>query len=119
GLATGFVLTGLMRYVFQVPIAGDVWLLFAALLLFLPSALGLGLIVTAQARNQAQALQMTFLIGIPSVLLSGFVFPRETMPLPILWFSNLLPTTYSLQIARGIVLRGAGVSDLAPAILAC
>ena len=119
GILTGFILVALMRWAFQIPVAGDLWFLFAALFLFLPSALGLGLIVTAQAQNQAQALQMTFLIGIPSVLLSGFVFPRESMPLPIYWLTNLLPTTWSLQIARGIVLRGAGWMDLSPALLGC
>jgi ABC-2 type transport system permease protein len=118
GLTTGFLLTALMRYFFDVPIAGSVWLLFASLALFLPAALGLGLIVTAQAQNQAQALQMIFLIGIPSVLLSGFVFPRESMPAPIFWFTHLLPTTWSLQIARGIVLRGAGLQDLGQAVMA-
>ena len=118
GIVTGLLLSVLMSSVFQVPISGSIWLLATSLLLFQCSALGLGLIITAQARNQAQALQLTFLIGIPNILLSGFVYPRETMPLPILWFSNTLPTTYAVQIIRGIVLRGAGVVDLAPALMA-
>ena len=116
GLGTGFILMALMHFVFAVPIAGSALLFMAALVLFVPPALGLGLMVTAEARNQAQALQMTFLVGIPSMMISGFIFPRETMPAAVVALSNLLPTTWSLQIARGIALRGAGVADLAPAL---
>jgi ABC-2 type transport system permease protein len=116
GLATGLMLMAMMQYVFAVPIAGSVALFAASLVLFVPPALGLGLIVTASARNQAQALQMTFLVGITSYMLSGFIFPRETMPSAVVTFSVLIPTTWSLQIVRGVALRGTGLEDLAPAI---
>ncbi len=59
---------------------------------------------------------MSFLVGIPSVMLFGFIFPRETMPSDVVAFSALLPTTWSLQIARAIALREAGLEDLAPAL---
>jgi len=116
GLGTGFILMAMMHFIFTVPIAGSALFFAAALVLFVPPALGLGLIVTAEARNQAQALQMTFLVGIPSMMISGFIFPRETMPDAVVAFSALLPTTWSLQIARGIALRGADLVDLAPAL---
>jgi ABC-type multidrug transport system permease subunit len=116
GLVTGLLLTAIMQYVFYVPVAGSIALFVASLVLFLPPFLGLGLIVTAETRIQAQALQLTFLIGIPCNMLSGFIFPRETMPASVVTFSTLLPTTWSVQIARGIVLRGADFDDLAPAI---
>jgi ABC-type multidrug transport system permease subunit len=116
GLATGLLLMAMMQFVFGVSIAGSVALFAVSLVLFLPPALGLGLIVTAEARTQAQALQMTYLIGIPCNMLSGFIFPRETMPAAVVTFTNILPTTWSLQIVRGIALRGAGLEDLAPAI---
>jgi ABC-type multidrug transport system permease subunit len=114
GLGTGIVLTVLMRLVFGIGVGGSLWLYGLALLAFLPPALGLGLFVTAVARNQAQALQLTYLLLIPCILLSGFVFPREAMPAAVATFSQLIPTTWSLEIMRGIVLRGAGMADLAP-----
>jgi ABC-2 type transport system permease protein len=114
GLGTGCVLTILMRLVFGIAIGGDFWLYCLALLAFLPPALGLGLFVTAAARNQAQALQLTYLLLLPCIMLSGFVFPREAMPAAVAAFSMLIPTTWSLDIMRGIVLRGAGWADLAP-----
>jgi ABC-2 type transport system permease protein len=114
GLGTGFVLTVMMRLVFGIAVGGSLWLYSLALLAFLPPALGLGLFVTAVARNQAQALQLTYLLLMPCILLSGFVFPREAMPTAVAGFSMLIPTTWSLDIMRGIVLRGAGFADLAP-----
>jgi ABC-2 type transport system permease protein len=112
GLSTGIVLTVLMRTVFGVAIHGDCWLYAVAMLCYMPPSLGLGLLLTAEARNQAQALQLTFLVGLPSILLSGFIFPRHNMPPAVLWLSALIPTTWSVRLARGIVLRGAGWTDL-------
>ena len=108
----------LMRFVFGVPIAGDVALLMSLSVLFLLPALALGILLSTIAANQAQAMQLTFLILLPSVLLSGFAFPRETMPFPIYVLSFAIPVTYYVQILRGIILRGAGMWALWPQTLA-
>jgi len=107
-----------MVYVFQVPIAGSVPLLLALAVCFLFAALGIGLIVSAVAQNQLQAILMVFGFTLPSVLLSGFFFERELMPLIMQWFGLLIPLTYFLEILRGIVLRGAGLDALWPQVLA-
>lgn len=112
-LQTVFVLA-LMRYVFGVPIAGDVLLLLTLSVLFLLPSLAMGILISTVAVNQAQAMQIGMLIMIPSILLSGFVFPRETMPLPIYALTFGIPVTYYIQILRGIVLRGAGLTALWP-----
>jgi ABC transporter DrrB family efflux protein len=105
-----------MVYVFGVPIEGSVPLLVVLSLLFLVCGLGLGLLVSTLARTQFQAMQFAFLIMLPSVLLSGFVFPRSQMPLPIYLITFLIPVTYFVEIMRGIVLRGADLIDLWPQV---
>jgi ABC-2 type transport system permease protein len=113
---TIFVLL-LMRYVFLVPIEGDVFLLLSLSVLFLLPALSMGILVSTLSANQAQAMQMGMLVMLPSILLSGFAFPRETMPYPIWLLSCLIPVTYYVQILRGIILRGAGLWALWPQTL--
>lgn len=103
-----------MVFVFGVPIHGSLQLLFGLACLFLVCALSLGLLVSTLARTQLQAMQFAFLFMLPSVLLSGFVFPREEMPLPLYWLSFGIPATYFVEILRGIVLRGADLIDLLP-----
>jgi ABC transporter DrrB family efflux protein len=101
-----------MRLVFRVPIAGSLPLLLLLALPFLFAALGIGILISTLARNQAQALQFSFLVLLPSILLSGFVFPRDSMPPVIFALSFLIPVTYFIEILRGIVIRGAGLSSL-------
>ncbi|MCA9425100.1 MAG: ABC transporter permease, partial [Candidatus Omnitrophica bacterium] len=113
---TVFVLL-LMRYLFGVPIEGDVFLLLALSALFLLPALSMGILVSTLSVNQAQAMQMGMLVMLPSILLSGFAFPRETMPGIIWGLSCLIPVTYYVQILRGIILRGAGLWALWPQTL--
>ncbi|MBI5760873.1 MAG: ABC transporter permease, partial [Planctomycetales bacterium] len=115
GLEMLIVLT-VMVFVFGVPIHGSLTLLFALASMFLVCALSLGLLVSTFAKTQLQAMQFAFLLMLPSVLLSGFVFPREEMPLPIYWMSFAIPATYFVEILRGIVLRGADLLDLLPQI---
>lgn len=105
-IETGIVLV-VMVYVFHVPIAGDKLLLLALSALFLLPSLGLGILISTVATNQAQATQMALLIMLPSILLSGFVFPREQMPGWIYAISCVIPVTYYIEILRGIILRGA------------
>lgn len=121
GATTTSMVLLIMRFLFQVPVAGSVVLLASLSLIFLFTALGLGLLISTIATNQVQAMQIAFLIMLPSVLLSGFVFPQESMPLPIYVIGQFIPVTYFIRILRGIILRGAGFSDLwqNAAILAC
>ncbi|MCX8064492.1 MAG: ABC transporter permease [Candidatus Hydrogenedentes bacterium] len=102
----------LMIFLFQVPIAGSVSLLAFFALIFLFTTLGMGLLVSTFAQNQIQALQISFVILLPSFLLSGFMFPQETMPTIIYWIGQVVPATYFIRILRGIILRDAGFWDL-------
>lgn len=100
------------QVIFQVHIVGNLYLLIGLALIFVMSALGLGLIISTVARTQLQAMMGSFMLILPSILLSGFIFPRESMPLFIYWISALLPVTYFMEILRGLILRGAGVEAL-------
>ena len=97
---------------FKVPVAGSIFLLLGLTMLFLVFALGLGIFFSTVARTQLQAMQMTMLFILPSVLLSGFIFPRASMPLPIQYLGNIIPLTYFLNILRGIMLKGIGINYL-------
>lgn len=114
GFVESLLVLCVMVYVFHVPIHGSLPLLLALTWLFLVCSLGLGLLVSTLARSQATAMQFAFIIMLPSVLLSGFMFPRAEMPLPIFLATYLIPVTYFLEILRGIILRGAGFVDLLP-----
>ena len=118
-LAFGETLTVLsvMVYLFQVPIRGDIGLLLVLSCLFLLCALGLGLFVSTISRTQLQAFQFAFIIMLPSVLLSGFMFPRSEMPTPIYLATFAIPVTYYLEILRAIVLRGAELTDIVPSVI--
>jgi ABC transporter DrrB family efflux protein len=106
------------RIVFDVRVAGSVLLLLLLSIPFIVAALSMGLLISTIAQNQSQALQMTLLITLPSILMSGFVFPRDTMPGPLFLLSHALPVTFFLQILRGVAVRGAGLFDLWPSLLA-
>ena len=110
-IETCLVLT-MMRLVFQVPIQGSLLLLAMFTVPFLFTSLGLGLFISTVASSQVQAIQIAFLIILPSVLLSGFIFPQETMPLPIYLIGQVIPLTFFMRILRGIIIRGAGFWDL-------
>lgn len=107
-----------MHFIFQVPVNGNVLLLMGLAVLFLVTALGIGLLISTKAQNQVQAMQMAYFVILPSILLSGFMFPRESMPLVMQWVGHLIPATYFIDIIRGIVLRGAGFVELWPNVAA-
>lgn len=107
-----------MVFIFGVPVAGSLILLLGLSLCFLLAALGLGLVVSTVAQTQLQAILMTFALTGPSILLSGFFFERELMPLIMQWIGLAIPLTYFLEIIRGIVLRGAGLDALWPQTVA-
>lgn len=97
---------------FQVEFAGSVPLLLALSGVFLFSSLGTGLFISTISQTQGQAIQVTLFLLLPAILLSGFVFPREAMPLPLHDVGYLIPLTYFLKILRGIFLKGVGLDVL-------
>ncbi|MFT3785168.1 MAG: ABC transporter permease [Tepidisphaeraceae bacterium] len=117
GFVETLLVLAIMTFLFGVPIAGNLALLLSLTLVFIVCALGLGLLISTIARTQVAALQMAFMIMLPSVLLSGFVFPRSEMPLPIYLLTFALPATYFIEILRGVVLRAATLVDLWPSIV--
>ncbi|MCE9546883.1 MAG: ABC transporter permease [Planctomycetia bacterium] len=117
GFTEMLIVLCVMIYGFQVPINGSIPLLLSLAALFLVCSLGLGLLVSTLASTQTTALQFAFLIMLPSVLLSGFVFPRSEMPWPIYLLTFCIPVTYFIEILRGIVLRGADFRDLIPQVI--
>ncbi len=114
GFVEMLVVLCVMVYIFGVPIHGSFLLLVTLSMLFLVCGLGLGLFVSTLAKTQVEAMQFAFIIMLPSVLLSGFMFPRAQMPLPIYAITFFIPVTYFIEILRGIVLRGADFVDLLP-----
>jgi ABC-2 type transport system permease protein len=104
--------------VFDVPVRGSLLELYLLTLFFITASLGFGIFISNIARTQMQAFQMSFFVMLPSIMLSGFLFPREAMPLIIQYIGNLLPLTYYLVIIRGIVLKGIGFSYLFPQVVA-
>ncbi len=97
---------------FHVRFAGSLLLLLALSTVFLFSALGMGLLVSTVSETRGQATQLAIFLMIPAMLLTGFVFPRETMPLPLHDLGYLFPMTYFLEILRGIMLKGVGLDVL-------
>jgi ABC-type multidrug transport system permease subunit len=117
GTVEMLIVLTVMTFVFRVPIHGNLWLLLGLSMFFIVCALGLGLLVSTLATTQVEAVQFAFVIMLPSVLLSGFMFPREQMPFPIYLITFAIPATYYIQILRGVVLRGADFWDLTPSII--
>ncbi|MDK2933504.1 MAG: drug efflux transport system permease protein [Clostridiales bacterium] len=99
-------------HIFHVPIKGSIGLLMLLGAGFVTCALAIGIFISTMAENQLQAMQGVVLFILPSVLLSGFMFPREAMPLVIQWLGYAVPLTYFLDIIRGIILKGLTFQDL-------
>jgi ABC-2 type transport system permease protein len=100
------------RLLFDIPLRGSIALLYAITLSYIVANLAQGLFVSTLTRTQAQAMQLSFFFILPNVLLSGFMFPREAMPLPAQWIGLALPLTYYLKVLRGILLKGVGFDQL-------
>lgn len=97
---------------FQVPVLGSVTLLYLTVLIFFFTTLGLGILVSTVAKTYVQAVQLIQFLLMPSMLLSGFIFPVEAMPAPLQWISYLIPLRYFLTIVRGIIIKGVGLDYL-------
>ena len=102
---------------FTVPVVGSIWQLYAAALMFIAASLGLGLFVSTLAQTQFQAFQLAFVTMLPSILLSGFMFPFEGMPEAAQWIAQVLPLTHFNVMIRGIMLRGADLPEVWPQLL--
>jgi ABC-2 type transport system permease protein len=100
------------RLVFDVPLTGSVVLLYAIAHLFIIASLAFGLFISTLVKTQQQAMQVAFFYVLPNILLSGFMFPRQSMPLVFQWISLVLPITHFLKVLRGILLKGVGLEAL-------
>lgn len=112
GFIQAALILGFGALVFDVPIAGNLWLLAALSTLFIAANLSIGYTFSTIAQNQLQAIQMSFMFFLPNILLSGFMFPSAGMPLWAQAIGECLPLTHYIRIVRGILLKGASFYDL-------
>lgn len=117
-IAVGYVQVTLIliaaHFIFHVPMVGSLLLLYGVSLFFIAANLAMGITFSTLAKNQLQAVQMAFFFFLPSILLSGFMFPFRGMPEWAQWIGTCLPNTHFLRIARGILLKGNGIAEIAP-----
>jgi ABC-2 type transport system permease protein len=118
GLLQTTVVLSLGMTVFDVPVRGHLIDVYGAAMLLIMANLTLGLLVSTKARTQFQAMQMAFFLFLPSILLSGFMFPFDGMPVAAQWIAEVLPLTHFVRLIRGVMLRGANLFDLWPDVLA-
>jgi ABC-2 type transport system permease protein len=115
-VAIGFVQTTVILalgvWLFDVPVRGSVLDVYLASGLLILANLTLGLMISTKAQSQFQAMQMTFFVFLPSILLSGFMFPFAGMPTVVQWIAEMLPLTHFLRLIRGVMLRGAGLAEM-------
>lgn len=105
-----FTILILAKYIFQVPFVGSYVLFFAESILFIVTALSLGVFISSVANNQQTAMMVSLVVLLlPTILLSGFIFPIESMPFPLQLISNIIPAKWFLVIVRGVMLKGSGI----------
>ena len=126
GKVIPYILIGLLQLalilvvgllLFNVPVRGSILDLYLAASLFIAANLALGLFISTAVHTQFQAMQMTVFILLPSILLSGFMFPFDGMPKFAQWLGEILPNTHFIRLTRGIMLREAPISALMPDVL--
>lgn len=100
------------RLLFDVPVRGSLPLLYLLTFAFIVASLGMGLFISTAVRSQTQAMQLGFFFLLPNILLSGFMFPREAMPVAAQWIGLVLPLTHFLKVLRGIILKDVGIVEL-------
>ena len=119
-IAVGYIQVTLIllaaRFIFNVPMVGSLPLLYLVALIFIAANLAVGITFSTLAQNQLQAVQMAFFFFLPSILLSGFMFPFRGMPVWAQYIGACLPNTHFLRIVRGILLKGNGLAEIAPEI---
>lgn len=112
GILQVIIILGLGYSVFNVPINGSLLQLAGATLLFIMASLTLGLVISTIAKSQLQSMQMTIFVLLPSILLSGFMFPYEGMPIEAQYIAEALPATHFMRLIRGVVLRDVEIIDM-------
>lgn len=112
GMLQSVVICFMVVYLFKVPILGDLFSLFVSILLFIAASLAVGIALSAFAKNQLQSMQLTFFYFLPSVLLTGFMFPFRGMPAWAQYIGSCLPLTYFLRLIRGVILKGNTIFDM-------
>lgn len=117
GLIQVAIILGLGHVLFDVPINGGLGTLLVVTLLFIVASLSLGLVISTLAQNQLQSMQMTIFVLLPSILMSGFMFPFDGMPPPVQMIAQVLPATHFMDMIRGVVLRDASLYELRWGIL--
>lgn len=118
GVIQTLVVLLLARFLFGVPMEGG-WIgLTLGLSLFIVGSLALGFLISTVARSQLQAMQMSFFYILPSMLLSGFMFPFRGMPVWAQWLGEIIPVTHFLRVVRGSLLKGQGLADQWPSLAA-
>ncbi|HEX7800839.1 MAG TPA: ABC transporter permease [Asticcacaulis sp.] len=116
GVVQTLIVLGAAAWVFHVPFIGDPWLLALGVALFIVANLAVGFTFSTIARSQMQAMQMTFFFFLPSILLSGFMFPFRGMPQWAQWIGQIFPLTHFLRVIRGVMLKGADFAAMWPSI---
>ena len=114
GYIQSFIIIAAAKFLFHIPTIGELWLFSIALLVFISCNMALGFTVSAAAENQTQALQMSMMVMLPSIMLSGFLFPFRGMPLWAQIIGEALPATHFIRITRGILLKGNGIPEIWP-----
>lgn len=117
GLIQSSLILGLGHLLFAIPISGSLLSIFTVCLLFIFTSLTLGLLISTKTKTQLQAMQLTIFILLPSILLSGFIFPYESMPQLAQNIAEILPVTHFMRMIRAVVLKGAKLSDLTSDII--
>lgn len=118
GLVQTTLILALGVWMFDVPLRGSLLDVYIAALLLILANLSMGLLISTQARTQFQAIQITMFVFLPSILISGFMFPFAGMPHVVQWGAEILPMTHFLRLVRGVMLRGASLFELWPGVLA-
>ncbi len=118
GLIQATLILGLSVGLFHVPIRGDLIDIYLAALIFISANLTMGLFISTLAKTQMQAMQLTFFFFLPSILMSGFMFPFDGMPYVVQQIAEILPLTHFVRLSRGILLRGAELTELLPEVRA-
>jgi ABC-2 type transport system permease protein len=113
GVVQTTIILLLGHLIFDVPLNGPIGALAVATLVFIGASLSLGLVLSTIAKSQLQAMQLTIFILLPSILLSGFMFPYEGMPVPAQYIAEALPATHFMRAIRAVMLRDAGIGEVA------
>ena len=114
GIIQSALILAAAKLLFGVPMVGSLALLGVTMMLYIAALLGLGYAISTLAANQLQAMQMTFFFFLPTMLLSGFMFPFRGMPQWAQWLGEAFPATHFLRIVRGVLLKGNGLDEVAP-----